>query len=153
MGLAIGTGLTGVEWWLRLAIAAAVTDFLDGALARSLGAQSRFGAAFDLVTDGVFFGAVFLRFWLAGMWPTWIAAAILAAVLPEAIAQIVLLVKGRPGSPGRFWNRVAGGYSYACVIAVAAGWSAIAMGLGQVAIVWWANLLDLRWAVVPSRRV
>jgi cardiolipin synthase (CMP-forming) len=133
--------------WLALALAAALTDFLDGFLARRWQVRTVWGGAFDLAADGVFFVATFSRFWRDGLWPAWLAAALLGSLIPQLAAQALLVRGGRaPGSPGRLWNRVLGGYSYACAIGIAAGGPAIALGVGQILVAWWANLLDVRWA-------
>jgi phosphatidylglycerophosphate synthase len=122
-------------------------DCLDGFLARRWHVRTTWSGGFDLAADGVFFVAAFSRFWREGVWPTWLAALLLASLIPALAAQGLLVRGGRaPGSPGRVWNRVLGGYSYACAIGIAAGGPAIALGTGQVIVAWVANLMDVWWA-------
>jgi phosphatidylglycerophosphate synthase len=152
--LAAGTAFlfASHKWWLAIAIVAALTDFLDGFLARRWQATTSWSPGFDLVADGVFFIEAFTRFWRDGLWPAWLAGLLLGSLVPELFAQALLMRARRtPGSPGRLWNRVLGGYSYVCVIGIAAGGPAVVIGAGQVLVSWWANLLDVRWAVMRSR--
>ena len=91
---------------------AALSDFLDGWLARRLGTASASGATFDLTVDALFFLACFVGFWRTGVIPSGWFAAILAAVIPEVIAQALFLRRrSGVGSPGRGWNKILGGYS------------------------------------------
>jgi cardiolipin synthase (CMP-forming) len=62
---------------LPVFLAAAVSDFVDGYLARELKLVSRFGAALDPVADKLnMFVATFLLAW-QGLIPIWLAAAII----------------------------------------------------------------------------
>lgn len=132
---------------------AALSDFLDGFLARRYRWTSAFGAAFDLGADGFFFLACFVGFWRAGTLPTLWFGLILAATLPELAAQVVMFLRGtrRVGSPGRLWNRMLGGYSYACVFGIALGLAAVPLAAAQVALELWANTMDLKLALQARR--
>jgi phosphatidylglycerophosphate synthase len=127
----------------------ALSDFLDGYVARRCQSTSDFGAAFDLGADGFFFLACFVGFWRTGTLPTLWFGLILAATLPELAAQAVMFLRGtrRVGSPGRLWNRVLGGYSYACVFGIAFGLAAVPLAAAQVALELWANTMDLGLAL------
>ena len=57
--------------------AAAITDALDGFLARRLNSSSRIGAYFDPVADKILLSGSFLVLALAGAIPIWIAAVVL----------------------------------------------------------------------------
>ena len=138
---------------LSLVLWAAASDFLDGYLARRLGAVSHFGSAFDLAADGAFFLSAFLAVWRTGDLPGLWLVLILAASLPELVAQAVLASRPRrpTGSLGRYWNKVLGGYSYVCVLAISAGFSAVPFAALQVAMELWANGMDLWVTVRPAR--
>lgn len=60
-----------VSWALALA---AVTDLIDGRLARYLGATSQSGAIFDTISDKGFVLALLMRATMAGVLPTWLLA-------------------------------------------------------------------------------
>jgi phosphatidylglycerophosphate synthase len=132
--------------------AAALTDGLDGYLARRAGTTSRYGAVLDLGADGLFFLACTVMFWRIGVWPGIVVLAILSAALPEIAAQVLLLARGRPGSPRRWWNRGLGGLSYVSVASVAAGLWPVFWGVLQAACAWIANVLDLAYAIRGATR-
>lgn len=130
----------------------AASDFIDGFVARRWRLSTRFGAAFDLGADGVFFLSAFTSYWRAGSLPDGWYVLILLAALPEAAAQAVMLFSPRRpiGSPHRSWNRLLGGYSYACVLAIALGFPAVPFAAAQVALELLANGLDLFLALKGS---
>jgi phosphatidylglycerophosphate synthase len=132
--------------------AAAVTDGLDGYLARRAGVTNRYGAVLDLTADGLFFLACVLLFWRIGSWPGTVVPAILSAALPEIAAQALLLRQGRPGSPRRWWNKSLGGLSYVSVGCTAAGLWPVFWGVLQASWAWIANLLDLALAMRGATR-
>jgi CDP-diacylglycerol--glycerol-3-phosphate 3-phosphatidyltransferase len=74
--------------------ACALTDLLDGAMARARGTTSRFGALLDSSMDRVADGAVFgsLAYWLA---VTGQRASLVAALICLVTGQIVSYVKAR----------------------------------------------------------
>ena len=76
-------------------------------------------------------------------------ALILPGVLSEFVAQTVMFVHKarRGGSPNCRWNRSPGGYSLACVFAMALGVSAAPLAAGQVALELGANSMDLMLAL------
>ena len=137
---------------LSCIMAAAVTDALDGYLARRAGTTSRHGAVLDLAADGLFFLACLVLFWRIGSWPGLVVLVILSAALPELGAQALLLKQGRPGSPRRWWNRGLGGLSYLSVAATAAGLWPVFWGVLQASCAWIANLLDLALALRGATR-
>ncbi len=140
--------LVSSENWAWFAVLGAGTDFFDGHLARRWQQESNFGASFDLFADGVFFLAFVCAFWNGGYFPTWLLVLLLSSAVPELAALAVFAKKGaKPGSPGRLWNRLSGGYAYCCVLLVSVGAPAVPLGLGQAGLAWCANLMDLRLAL------
>ena len=139
-------GRPALLWILAWAMA---SDFLDGFLARRCGWTTPFGAAFDLAADGALFLASFAWVWLHGELSTVWFLLVLAGAIPELAAQAILFFRKTRavGSPARYWNRVLGGYSYFCVLALVLGVPARLVVPGQVLLELWANSLDLRLAL------
>lgn len=76
---------------------AAVTDLLDGRVARRFGA-SRLGAFLDPVADKLFVGAAFLVVLLSGALTPLEIIGVLLRDLLAAVAFVVTLVSGRPSA-------------------------------------------------------
>lgn len=51
---------------------AALTDLIDGYIARKLGAESKFGAYFDAAADFIFVAGIFAAFTISNYYPSWI---------------------------------------------------------------------------------
>lgn len=81
-------------WLAGLVVLAAVTDVLDGTLARVTASQSVLGAGLDPVVDGLFYGAVGAGLALGGAVPLWLGAVVIARyALPAVVGA--LLLRGR----------------------------------------------------------
>ena len=65
------------QWALATALLAAVTDALDGFMARRLGALSRLGAALDPVADKVLVIVAFVCFARTGLLPWYLALVVI----------------------------------------------------------------------------
>lgn len=74
---------------------AAVTDLVDGTVARRFARPSMFGGALDPVVDGVLTGGLVLGLALDGTLPAWLALVVIARYLLPALAGGGLLVMGR----------------------------------------------------------
>lgn len=59
----------------------AITDFLDGYIARKLQATSRFGAYYDASTDFILMLGAFSIFYANGLYPLWLIISIVVAFL------------------------------------------------------------------------
>lgn len=129
---------------LLLFAIAALTDFLDGFLARNIRSTTRIGQYLDPIADKVLLCVVFLALGASGRVPIWFVAIIfgrdLALLIASAIAMRVssyndyrptvwgklstmlqiLAALAAMGLPGTEWTRVA-----VLVSAVATLWSAI----------------------------
>jgi cardiolipin synthase len=87
-------------------MAAAVTDLLDGYVARSRGAQSRLGAFLDPMADKLLLVSSFVTLtWLKAL-PFWIAAVVISRDLILIVGALVIHVAGgriypRPTSAGK----------------------------------------------------
>jgi cardiolipin synthase len=56
----------------------AITDYLDGKVARALNQTSDFGAKFDPTVDRLYIGAVIIAFAIEGYLPWWLVISIIA---------------------------------------------------------------------------
>lgn len=61
----------------RVFLVAALTDFLDGWLARKLNEETAFGAVFDPIADKVLMGAVFISLAVANIMPWWFVSIVI----------------------------------------------------------------------------
>lgn len=106
---------------------ASLTDLLDGTVARRWSAPSRLGGGLDPVVDGVFFGAVAVGLALSGLYPWWVAAAVILRYwLPALVGGALLLSDRRP----TLYHSVVGQAS-TVAIAILLGGAALLRGLGQ----------------------
>jgi phosphatidylglycerophosphate synthase len=55
---------------------AAVTDLIDGYIARKLGVKSKFGAYFDAAADFIFIAGIFAAFTIRNYYPSWMIVLI-----------------------------------------------------------------------------
>jgi CDP-diacylglycerol--glycerol-3-phosphate 3-phosphatidyltransferase len=81
---------------LVLAVAVALTDFVDGPLARRSGAASAFGALLDMTSDKVFLGTQLIVLAVAGLSPVWAAAIVGGRELLVLALRVVAAQHGRP---------------------------------------------------------
>ena len=139
---------------------AAVTDFLDGYLARTMGVPSRLGAYLDPVADKVLLGGSFLTLALAGAVNTWVAVLVIgrdAAILLFAGGAFLFSASMRSFPPSG-WGKASTAAQIAFVIAVVAHFAGLGSGLVVVvlqgvvvALTAWSGL-DYGWrALAPGR--
>lgn len=76
-------------------VAVGLTDVLDGAVARRLGQQSRFGAMLDPVADKVLAVAVLHGLWTQSLLPGWLVAALAVKELLQLAVGAWLVRSGR----------------------------------------------------------
>jgi phosphatidylglycerophosphate synthase len=136
---------------LGLLIWGALSDFLDGLVARRFEWRTPMGGTIDLCADGLFFLCALAALWLRGLLPgVWLAVVLLGAV-PELVAQGVLWVKGTSiGTLGHPIDKLLGGYSYFFVLGVALGFNTPLLCAGQVGLEVLANGRDLREALTTG---
>ncbi|MEQ1884055.1 MAG: CDP-alcohol phosphatidyltransferase family protein [Bryobacteraceae bacterium] len=80
---------------IPLFIVIAVTDALDGYLARAWNAQTRLGAYLDPIADKLLLSGSFLFLALSGGIETWIALIVLSRDVGILLGAIVLYLRGR----------------------------------------------------------
>lgn len=84
-------GLLGLAVTVALG---ALSDVIDGYVARRLREVSSFGGGLDPVVDGIFFGAAALGLAAAGAYPLWLAAVVALRYAVPAVVGAVFLVTG-----------------------------------------------------------
>jgi cardiolipin synthase (CMP-forming) len=89
------------DYALVLALLAALSDFIDGWVARKFHQQSSLGVALDPIADKVLMGAAYIVMSLCGLLPWWLTALVLVrdgAILGSALL-VTLFAGYRPLSP------------------------------------------------------
>ena len=86
---------------------AAVTDLLDGWVARRFGGVSRFGAYFDPVVDKLFLSTIYLCLGWTGVAPLWLVSIVLGrdALMLLAASMLLLFSRFRQFAPSR-WGKL-----------------------------------------------
>lgn len=120
---------------------AALSDLVDGTVARRYTAPTRLGGALDPVVDGIFFGSVAIGLAAGGTYPWWVAGVVVARyVVPALAGGGLLLLKRRPTLTHTLFGQVS-----TTVIAVLLGGAALFRGLGQDA----GAIVSVAEVVVP----
>jgi len=86
----------GDSGFLAVVVAlAALTDLVDGTVARRFARPSTLGGGLDPVVDGVFMGAVVAGLTASGAFPAWLAVVVVGRYLLPALAGTVLIALHR----------------------------------------------------------
>ncbi len=122
-------------------LAAAVTDVLDGHLARRLNALTRFGAYVDPVVDKVFLGTIYICLgWVAAL-PWWLVGLVLARdiLILSAAAVTYCLTRFKDFAPSR-WGKLSTFVQICTAVAAAVNgaWQTEWTGAAVGAFVWCA---------------
>jgi cardiolipin synthase (CMP-forming) len=86
-----------------LFIAAAITDWLDGYLARRLNQTSAFGAFLDPVADKLLLTSAFVTLTYLKVIPFWIAVVVVSRDLVLSVGVLVIHVAGGTVQPAPSW--------------------------------------------------
>ena len=79
------------DWWaVGLLIAAGLSDWLDGKLARAWNQQSRLGQVLDPAADRLYIAATLIGLAVRAIIPWWLVAALVARELVLGVALLVL---------------------------------------------------------------
>lgn len=128
---------------LVVIVFAAITDFLDGFLARRWQVNSAFGEALDPIADKALLSGAFAALWLAGAIEGWLAGAVLGrdALILLFAGVVILVSKERRRFPPSQLGKVSTGMQIALVIAIAMQvpaliieilkWSTLALTVGS----------------------
>ena len=87
----------GEAWWLPLILVSAVSDFVDGWLARRWQTMSWQGGIFDAVADKAFTITVFTTFALSARFPLWWLPLLLQREIVVTLVALYL-------ASGRHWS-------------------------------------------------
>jgi cardiolipin synthase len=139
----------------------AITDWLDGKIARATGQISRLGQLLDPLADRAYIAAALLGLAIRGIIPWWLVIVLLARDLILGIVLVLLKRRGITGLPVHFLGKAAtfcllyalpilllgaGATGEGLTFADAArvlGW---AFAIWGTALYWWAGLLYLEQA-------
>lgn len=148
-------------WAFALLAVSAVTDWLDGKIARATGQISRLGQLLDPLADRAYIAAALLGMAIRGIIPWWLVVVLLARDLVLAVVLVLLKRRGITGLPVHFLGKAAtfcllyalpilllgadatgSGLTFADAARVL-GW---AFAIWGTALYWWAGLLYLEQA-------
>lgn len=136
-------------WWFA---AAAVTDALDGFLARRFDSASRVGAYLDPLADKILLSGAFLILALAGAIPAWLAVVVLGRdALLLAGAAIVLQSKAPRDLSPSVWGKWSTITQMAYLLAVLAEVPSAALAWITAGITLWSGADYVRRFFVNAR--
>jgi cardiolipin synthase (CMP-forming) len=123
---------TIIPWF----IAIAVTDVVDGFLARRFQASSRLGAYLDPLADKVLLSGTFLVLALTGAMEGWLAVVVLGRDVVILAAAGVLYLSGRRNFPPSPWGKLSTFVQIVFLCFQIGYLSGIAVGPAVVALKW-----------------
>jgi cardiolipin synthase len=86
---------TAGDWWaVGLLIAAGISDWLDGKIARALNQQSRLGQMLDPAADRLYIAATVIALAVRAIIPWWLVAVLAARELLMAVVLAILRRRG-----------------------------------------------------------
>src|SRR5258705_1121480 len=103
---------------LAIVLVAALTDTIDGALARRFGMATSAGAYFDPIVDKVFLSAVYFSLAIISTVPWWLVIEIFTRDVLILAASGVLLLMGRRRFPPSVWGKASTFLQIALALAV-----------------------------------
>lgn len=124
-------------WALWLMALAALTDALDGWLARRLGANSRRGEVLDPIADKALLSGAFLALVLNGTVELWLAVLVIGRdVLILAMAGGALLRASRRRFPPSLWGKASTVFQALLVVALVSSLAGFRLAPIVVALKW-----------------
>jgi cardiolipin synthase len=107
------------SWALLILILAALTDAMDGLLARSLNQKTALGAYLDPIADKLMLSSSFVVLALEGRIPRWLTILVLGRdVLILMTATVILLVVGYRHFPPSIYGKITTGAQILMVLVV-----------------------------------
>ena len=91
---AITAGRYQTAFWLF--VVAAISDAVDGFLAKRLGATSEFGAYLDPLADKALLMSIYVTLGIAGLLPLWVVIAVVSRDIMILGAVVVSWIVGKP---------------------------------------------------------
>jgi phosphatidylglycerophosphate synthase len=123
--LAAGFPFADDSWRIALLVAALLTEFFDGVIARRLGWESRLGRILDPIADRCLFGAVIVTFLVEERLSWWELGALGARDLLVALGALWIMLHGegrvlRKMAP-RFAGKLTTALQYVALLCVVLG--------------------------------
>lgn len=137
------------RWRIAVLVAALLTEFFDGVLARRLGWESRLGRILDPIADRCLFGAVIVTFLVEGRLAWWQLAALGARDVLVAFGALWIMLRGegrvlRKMAP-RFAGKVTTALQYVALLCIVFGFAPpVALVGGTCALGLWAAVQYFR---------
>lgn len=103
----VALGLEADRWACAILAVSAVTDWLDGALARRLDAVSRVGQLLDPVADRLFVASTIIVLALRDIVPWWVVAVLLARDVLMGVVQLAVHRRGLEPLPVHYIGKAA----------------------------------------------
>lgn len=136
------------NWWaFAVFVFAALTDTIDGTVARRYGYVTRFGQLADPIADKLLIGGVLVLLAAVGEVPWWIVLAIVAREVAVTVLRVRLLAGRDHVMPANSWGKAK---TLAQIVAVALVLSPVDDAFGQWALV--AALVLTLWSGVQYGR-
>jgi cardiolipin synthase (CMP-forming) len=85
---------TGDAWAVGVLIASAISDWLDGKIARALNQQSRLGQVLDPTADRLYIAATLIGLAVRSIIPWWLFGVLVARELAVGVALVLLNRRG-----------------------------------------------------------
>jgi cardiolipin synthase (CMP-forming) len=98
---------TGDAWAVAVLIASAISDWLDGKIARALNQQSKLGQVLDPAADRLYIAATLVALAVRGIIPWWLVGLLAARELIVGVALVVLRHRGFPALQVSFVGKAA----------------------------------------------
>jgi cardiolipin synthase len=120
----IASDRLGAAFWLL--IAAGLSDFVDGFIAKNFNAKTELGAVLDPLADKALLDGIYLAFAIVGWLPAWLSLMVVGRDLLIVVGVILIrrrqpVFRARPLVIGKI-NTFAQILLAACTIADAGGW-------------------------------
>jgi cardiolipin synthase (CMP-forming) len=148
------------RWALAVLLIAAVTDGLDGLLARRLNQRTAIGAYLDPIADKMLLSSSFLVLALKGKIHWWVTVVVLARdgmLLTTAV--VIILVAGYRRFPPSIWGKITTAVQIVLVFVVVTQAALPAIGLDSVqtvlryAVAFFTCFSGLHYSVTVARRL
>jgi len=138
-------------WALGVLIAAGISDYLDGIVARATGQVSRLGEILDPLADRLYIAGTLIAMAIAAIIPWWLLAILLARDLVVGLFLVVLKRHGVTGIPVTFLGKTATFllfWGFPLLLVGATDWSSadvsLILGWGLILwgsfLYWWVGL-------------
>jgi cardiolipin synthase (CMP-forming) len=94
-------------WALFVLAVSALTDYLDGKIARALGQESAFGALLDPAADRAYIAAAVIALAIRDIIPWWLVALLVGREVVMGIVLLVMRLRGLGALPVHFVGKAA----------------------------------------------